>query len=318
VRAATALLALALLAPAAAYAQAPAKPDAAKADEASARFKAGVSFYKDGDFPAALVEFKRAYDLLPNYNVLYNLGQTARELKDYAAALSSFERYLAEGGKKIDAKRAKEVQAAVEELRRKVGKLRITTNVEGAEITVDDASVGAAPLKEALTVNAGRRKVGATASGYTPLSRIVEVASQAETPVALELVKVEVAAPAPVVEPPKEQGFKIPLTAWIAGGGTAACLVLTGVLGGVAVSARGSLKDALGHFPGDAKTIADAQARTRTFAVATDVFMGLTLAGAAATTTLLVLGNRAEKGDKAAPTTSFAVTPGGAVIRGSF
>ena len=58
-----------------------------KSDEASQRFRSGVRFYKDHDFAAALVEFKQAYDLVPNYIVLYNLGQTARELKDYAAAL---------------------------------------------------------------------------------------------------------------------------------------------------------------------------------------------------------------------------------------
>lgn len=306
---------LALGAPAVARAQAP-SPAASKSDEASQRFKAGVAFYKDGDFPAAMVEFKRAYDLLPNYNVLYNLGQTARELKDYAAALSAFERYLAEGGKKIDAKRSKEITLAVEELRRKVGKLKITTNVEGAEISVDDASLGPAPLKDAVVVNAGRRKVGATASGYTPLSRQVDVASMAETAVSLELAKVEQVPIGPPPDRPKEPaGFKIPLSAWLAGGGTAACLVLTGVMGGLAVSARGSLKDALGTFPGNAATIADAQSRTRTFAVATDVFTGLSIAGAAATATLLVLGNR---GEKPAPAAAFGVTPGGVMVSGSF
>src|SRR5262249_38985743 len=95
------------------------KPPAAtdKANEASQHFKSGVAFYKDKDFPAALVEFKRAYELLPNYSVLYNLGQTARELKDYAAALTAFERYLREGGAKIPPPRRKEVTAAVEDLR---------------------------------------------------------------------------------------------------------------------------------------------------------------------------------------------------------
>ena len=52
-----------------------APPVASKSDEASQHFRSGVAFYKDHDFAAALVEFKRAYELVPNYGVLYNLGQ---------------------------------------------------------------------------------------------------------------------------------------------------------------------------------------------------------------------------------------------------
>ena len=65
--------------------------DADPRAEASKRFRRGVKLYNDGDFVAALIEFKRAYELEPNYRVLYNLGQTSRELKDYAAALRAYE-----------------------------------------------------------------------------------------------------------------------------------------------------------------------------------------------------------------------------------
>ena len=97
-----------------------------KSDEASQRFKSGVAFYKDHDFVAAMVEFKRAYELVPNYVVLYNIGQTARELKDYAAALTAYERYLRDGGAKVLAPRKKEVQGAIDELKKKVGAIKIT------------------------------------------------------------------------------------------------------------------------------------------------------------------------------------------------
>ena len=110
------LVALASFTPASARADDDAKKVAAPpSEEASQRFRSGVAFYKDKDFAAALVEFKRAYELVPNYSVLYNLGQTGRELKDYAAALEAFEQYLDEGGARVAPARHKEVAAAIVE-----------------------------------------------------------------------------------------------------------------------------------------------------------------------------------------------------------
>ncbi|MFT3772366.1 MAG: PEGA domain-containing protein [Minicystis sp.] len=314
---ASALLSLALIALAAnARADEPKKdaPAAAsKADEASQRFKNGVAFYKDKDFTAAMVEFKKAYELLPNYNVLFNIGQTARELKDYAAALTAFEQYLREGGAKVAAARKKDVQASIDELRRKVGTIKVTTNVDGAEILVDDVSVGSAPLAQPVVANVGRRKLAATASGYAPAQRVVDVASMAETAVSLELTKVEGIAP---VEPPKEPPPKpgVPIVVWATLGATGAAAIVTGVLGGLAVSARGGLKDALGTFPGDPQAIAAAQSKTRTFAVATDVMGGITIAGAVTTAVLFVVAPRAAEKAKA----MVEISPMGIGVRGVF
>ena len=285
-----------------------------KSDEASERFRSGVAFYKDHDFTAALVEFKRAYEQAPNNRVLFNLGQTARELKDYASALTTFEQYLREGGQEIPAARRKDVQSSVDELKKKVGRIKITASVDGAEILVDDVSVGVAPLANPVVVNVGRRKLAATRSGYTPAQRVVDVAGLAEAPVTLDLVKIDEPRaelpPAPPVKPGP------PLVVWVALSATAASGLVTGVMGGLAVSARSGLSQALATFPGSAKAIANAQARTRTFAVATDVLTGLTVAGAITTAVLFFVAPRSS--DKAAPTTSFGISPTGLVVRGAF
>ena len=171
-------------------------------DEASKRFRSGVAFFKSKDFSAAMVEFKRAYELVPNYSVLYNLGQTARELKDYALALTAYERYLREGDTKIQAARRKEVTTAIEELRGKVGKIKVVTNVSGAEIAVDDITVGASPLPESVVVNIGRRKVSATPRGYAPAQRVLDVAGQEEATATLELTKIGAAVPSQTTPSP--------------------------------------------------------------------------------------------------------------------
>jgi PEGA domain-containing protein len=290
----------------------------AASDEASQRFRSGVSFYKDKDYAAALVEFKRAYELVPNFTVLFNLGQTARELKDYAAALKAFEQYLDEGGAKIPAPRHKEVSASIDELRRKVGTLKIVTSVDGAEIVLDEVPIGVSPLAAAVVVNVGRHKLSATSNGFTPTQRVVEVAGMTETPVSLDLTKIE-AAPVKIVEPPPKDPPKLgtPTVVWVLLATTGATAVAAGVTGGLALSSRGGLKDALATFPGDPAAITTAQGKTRTLAVVTDVLGGIALAEAITTVVLFAVAPRTAASPEKSKVT-VDVSPKGISLRGVF
>jgi hypothetical protein len=281
---------------------------ASKSDEASDRFRSGVAFYRSRDFAAALVEFKRAYELVPNYAVLYNLGQTAREVKDNAAALAAFERYLRDGETKIQAARRKEVTAAIDELRGKVGKIKVVTNAVGAEIAVDDVAVGTAPLADPVVVNVGRHKIVATLSGYTPVQRVVDVAGMEETTATLELTKIATVQP---TVPPKAQ---TPAVVWVMLSATGAFALATGVMGGLALSAHSGLQGELAKFPGDPKAIAAAQGQTQTFAVTTDVLGGVALAGAITTAILFAVAPRTPEKAK----TTVRISPTGIVLRGVF
>ncbi len=290
---------------------------ASGSEEASQRFRSGVSFYKDKDYAAALVEFKRAYELVPNFTVLFNLGQTARELKDYAAALKAFEQYLDEGGAKIPAPRRKEVVASVDELKRKVGTLKIVASVDGAEITLDEVAIGVSPLAAAVVANVGRHKVSATSTGFTPAQRVVEVAGMTETPVSLELTRIE-AAPVVVVEAPRPPPKLVtPTIVWVMLATTGATAVAAGVTGGLAVAAHGGLDDALAKYPGDPAAITAAQGKTRTLALTTDVLGGVAAACAITTVVLYAVAPRtavtAEK-----PRVSVDVSPTGLLLRGVF
>ncbi len=274
-----------------AVAQAKDEPTAAQQEEASERFRRGVKLYKARDYTAAWVEFKRAYELFPNYNVLYNLGQTSRELKDYATALTSYEEYLLQGGNEVTAARKKEVQASIEELKQTVGRITVSTNVEGAEIFIDDVAVGTSPLPKAVVVNVGQRRIVATKSGFTEARRAIEIAGTDAVEVKLELVSTaQKPGPTPITPPPApvEPEPAPPYGAFIALGVTGASAIVTGVLGGLALSAQSDLDAALGTFPGNQTAIADAQSRTSSLAVGTDVMIGITAAGAATTVLLFI------------------------------
>jgi tetratricopeptide (TPR) repeat protein len=95
--------------------------EAAARTDAEARFAAGVALYKQGDHAAALAEFRAAYAARPSYRVLYNIAQLEAKTGDAASALSTYRRYLLEGGAEIDARRRIEVAREIERLESAVG-----------------------------------------------------------------------------------------------------------------------------------------------------------------------------------------------------
>jgi len=291
--------------------------------EASERFRRGVKLYRDADYVAALIEFKRAYALSPNYRVLYNLGQTSRELKDYAAALTSYRQYLEEGGKKIKASRRAEVRTAIDDLVERVGTLSIATNVEGAEIQIDDEVMGRTPLEEPVVVNIGKRRVSATLPGHVPASRVIEVASRDELDVDLELVSLDRKNDGPNPQPGNTKSVdesELPVAGIVALAVTGACGVATGVLGGLALSAKGERDDALATLPGDPQRIQSAVDETSNLALATDVMLGVTAAGAITTLVLFIVapGASDEKDPPEDVEVSLAPSLGGLWLLGTF
>ncbi|MCB9603904.1 MAG: hypothetical protein R3B99_08000 [Polyangiales bacterium] len=89
------VLALALAAPTLASAQPPATSEAEV--EARDAFQQGSDAYAEARYGEALRLFRRAFELSGRTALLYNIGLTADRLRDDAAAVEAFERYLASG-----------------------------------------------------------------------------------------------------------------------------------------------------------------------------------------------------------------------------
>jgi len=300
-------------------------PSAQATREASTRFQKGVEFYRDAEYQAALLEFKRAYELSPNYRVLYNLGQASRELKDHASALTSFERYLAEGGREIEPRRRRDVEKWIEELRPKVARMSVLTSVPGAEVTVDDVPSGTTPLPAPLRVNAGRRKVQATLSGHQPVQRLVDLAGADDATVTLELTPVP-SAPlvvAPPPEPPRPAPAKVAAPPpsgsswpWVGLASTGALGTATVILGIRAVAAQSDFEDILDQRT-DAAAVEDARGEAQGFALAADILGGVTALAAATTIVLFVIEARDDEGAPGSAT-RVRVGPTGLLTEGTF
>ena len=241
--------------------------------EAGRHFDHGVTLYGEADYPGALAEFKRAYALAPNSAVLYNIGEAQFQLQDYASALGTFTRYLADappaGGHRA------EVENDLDVLRSRVGHLTILTTPLGADVSIDDQPAGRTPLEDRVIVSVGHRKVSASLGGGALVTRYVDVAADDDVSVTLELPvassAVVAAAPRPAlrVEPhaPARSGFPLTTVGWIAtsllAGGAAGA-------GAAALEESATLKKERAAFPASPATLQEDSARTRTYSIVAD------------------------------------------------
>ncbi len=273
-------------------------------DDARGHFTRGVELFKEADFRAALIEFQRAYDAAPNYKVLYNLGQTSLELQDYAGALKAFRGYLEGGGNQIPAARRAQVEGDLKKAESRVARVEIAVNVEGADIVIDDVTVGRSPLREPVLVSAGRRKIVATKVGLTAVTRVIDVAGGDRPRVSLDLVdntqpvQSQVTLPVSPTQtetrttsnpPPEGRTTTGPSTAfYVSLVSTGTLAVGAGVLGALALVAKSNFDSKLAQVGVQTSQVDDARNQTRSFALATDIVGGVAIAGAI-TTVILAL-----------------------------
>jgi tetratricopeptide (TPR) repeat protein len=268
-------------------------------DEAKSRFGRGVELYKEGDYRAALIEFRRAHELAPNYKVLYNIGQASLELSDYAGAFSAFRRYLDEGKTDVPADKRKLVEGEIGKLEARVARVTVKTDVEGAEITIDDVAVGKTPLAEPVLVSAGRRRIAVVRSGVPAASRVVDLAGGDKPTVLFEVAKepppaastqtaplASTSTTASVMAPPPPPAPRSNTPVYVGLGVTGAFAVGTGVFAYLALASKGDLDKKLDEVPTTAAALQESRDKVKRLSLVADVLGGVTLASGAITTYL--------------------------------
>lgn len=286
--------------------------DDAKKAEAKTRFQNGLSLYDEGAFDAARVQFERAYALAPSYKILYNVGLVYKQLNEFVGSLKALEQYLAEGGKEVPEDRRQEATKLIESLRKIIASANVNVNVPGAEITVDDAVVGKAPLSGPVMINPGRRKIGAKAQGKLPDNKVVTVAGGDRITVDLNLTESVVI----------NQGTDVkPIIAWAATGGLAIGAGVTAFLANGASDDREALRSRRDVTKAD---LDDALEKQQTLSLVSDILTVATIVGIGASVYLTWFNKPSEKASpdkpKDAPAAAKAVkvTPGIGSLRVTF
>ncbi len=163
---------------------------------ARAHFDKGLAATNAQRFGQAAEEFQKAYDLWPDFKVLYNIGRVRVALGQPVEAVDAYEAYLAQGGDAITTERKEEVRREIDEQRPRIGTIAVHASVDGAEVRIDGRLVGHSPLPTAVRVAAGKHAIEALLPGQPAQLREVDVPGAATMAVELEFApKVELVAP---------------------------------------------------------------------------------------------------------------------------
>jgi hypothetical protein len=190
------------------------------------------------------------------------------------------------------------VETTLGKLAGRITTLNLSCNVEGAELFVDDTSVGKSPLREPVRVSAGTRHLAALLPGRPRVTRVIEAAGGETLSVKLELAPVPhelspVASSTPATPATTSSGPGVSLWLGIA---TGALAVGTGVMGTLAAVDGSKYHDAL-HRMSTANQINSLHDRAQTKGIVTDVLLGATLVTGTITVVMLL----SEGGEDRAP-----------------
>jgi Tetratricopeptide repeat len=264
-------------------------------DEGRARFARGLELYKEGNYHAALAEFRAAQAIAPSFRLLFNIAQTLAQLQDYAGAVQSFERYLNDGAEKVDEERKREVQAELVRLRPRVARLRIVSNLAISELLIDD-EVREIGRDSIVVVNAGRRRIRVSARDQVPETRILDVAGSSGTVVRIEFVaKVDLVRAGdqnrqvtkPFAGDSSSPKSRTPF--FVGLGITAGFGVATGTLALLSASSLRTYNNHLGVPDADADRAFMLRTRTKTFSAIGDVAGVCTIVSAGVTIALFIV-----------------------------
>ena len=173
-------------------------------EEARNHYDRALKLVDDGQLEGAIVEFRRSYDLIHQFAVLYNIGQVFVSLAKPVEAVDAYQRYLADGGERIPAARRAEVEGKIARQKARIATLEIHGPPQGAMVRLDGMEIGRAPIAAQVRVGVGTHTIAASAEGYDPAEIEVTVAGEDQQVVELVLAKhmVETPPPAPVVQTP--------------------------------------------------------------------------------------------------------------------
>ena len=189
-----ALLLLCLCTPALSFAagkgekaKAPAAANPAKEakEEAATHFTKGIDFYKEGNYSAALAEFRAAYKAVPSYEVLFNIGLCERRLFKYGDSVKTFNQYLSDGGAAVPKERRDAVKKELDQIKALVAEVSFKVEGAPAEVYVDGDKLGKTPIAELLLLGPGKHTFRAEREGEEPDEKTLELVSATKLEVAL-------------------------------------------------------------------------------------------------------------------------------------
>lgn len=274
--------------------------DPARLDEAKRHMEAGAAFYNDPSghkCEEAVREFGKAYEKSGSLNALRGMGICALELERDGEAIEMLERFLKGKGDSLDPADKKQVESDLTALRSAVTRVTFKTDRPNVKLTTVRTPAKGYPITNRydlaqsgsqLGLHPGSYTITASTAGEKDLSWKVELAngSTAEHTFTFAGGAASPTPPPPgggedATPPADGEEPPIPVTVWIFGGLTVALAVPMTIF---MVSASGAKSDFdAQNGKASATELEDLRGDVTTMNTVSDIFLGATVASAAAT-----------------------------------
>lgn len=204
----------------------------------------GVAATKREDWKTAHARFLEAWKLNNKHvQIAANLGWAEFQLGMYRDAAEHLNYFLKATPTTADQADRKHIQAMFDQVRKRVGELKVKVNIHGAWVFLDKRPLGCSPMKIPVFVEAGPHLLEARIDGYATAKSSIDVNEGAGLrTVELKLVEGgsgEEARDEKVavkIEKPKGGTNKVVMYSGL--GLTGAAAIVTGVFAGFAISQR--------------------------------------------------------------------------------
>ena len=286
-------------------------------EKAKKHFQLGAVLYNEGNYEAALVEFRASYKYGKNWKVLFQIGTTLQALHDFVEAEKAFKEYLGEGGDDVPEGKRAEVEEILVQLASVIGSVIVTAPLDGASVYCDGDLVGTTPMDDPFRVPVGQYEVEVRMEGYVDFSAEVEVPGGESVTIEATLDKLEAdastgpalagpagaeatgekAAPEPVtplVEETGAQGRKKirPGAFWGMAGTTGVLLVGTITLAALSLHNHNEFEDTPSDDYDERRSLRD---KGKKLNLSTDIMLGVTALSAVTTIVLAVFTDFGKK-----------------------
>ena len=301
------------------------KPPPDALQEANIHFEQGVEFYHQMRFEEAAIEFARAYELKPNFKLLFNIAQAENMLEHYARALSAYKKYLADGGDEVPEDRKQLVEKEMARLEFRVGRLEVRCPEEGATVLVDGEDQGRTPVEEPILLDVGKHEVEVVKDNHRLYRRVHRVAGGQQLVVDLTSPQkaetepsqgTEASETSRAPEPPPEEasgGNPRKAIAWSTIGVGAAAGVGAVVTGAIALSGKKKVQNGCDDYSCPRDDWESQFEKVGRLSLTTDILIGVAAAGVITGVLLLVVKPKSD-GERAAAVGAAPAAGGGALM----
>ena len=290
--------------------------------DAKAAYDQARALYAKGDYAGSLVALERAQRLSPDPRLFWNMAACEKKLGHHANAMRHVERYLGAAAGVLTDDEKREATQFLTAASAYVGRVTVTSNVEGTQVLVDDDLVGTTPVPKPIVVDQGERRVRFVRSGYTSIERSERVTGGSELHWTIELQPDRASTPPSLsdrprgrdVAPSSPSAGPSRLGPLLVGGGAVVVAGVGAVLVGISLSEASQIEKECGTTCAPSRW-----EKYRTMQTTGDVLIGVS--GAALVTAVVwwILQPRSEPLDTSPRArTSFVLTPAGASLGATF